>query len=116
MFDENSKKTCKMGEAKKEKLDPTSFSKCKRKCDEDANCRFMRYSKVDNWCYTFAKCDEYQDASAGITYYKESESYINSIDNFESHVYFLIFFKSSYRLAIENIDKCYYMIFYHIHS
>ena len=106
VFDENSQKTCKMGDAKKEKFEPTSFSKCKRKCDDDANCRFMRYSIIDNWCYTFAKCDEYQEASAGITYYKESESYINSIDCFKSHIYFSIFFKSYHRLAIKCVDKC----------
>ena len=94
MFDENSKKTCKTEDAKKEKFDPTSFSKCKRKCDDDSNCRFMKYSKVDNWCYTFAKCDKYQDASSGITYYKESESYVNRFHKlFRKSCIFLIFLK-----------------------
>ena len=71
MFDKRSKTTCKLGEEQKEKLPPNSFSKCKAKCDEDSNCRFMRYSPVDNWCYKFAKCNEHQDDIEGITYYKK---------------------------------------------
>ena len=71
MFDENSLKTCRIGDGQNEKHEATSLSMCKRKCDDDANCRFMRYSKVDNWCYTFVRCDQHEDAPAGITYYKE---------------------------------------------
>ena len=73
-FDKKSKKTCKLEEEQKEKLSSDSFSKCKAKCDEDSNCRFMRYSPVDNWCYKFAKCDEHQDDIEGITYYKKGDS------------------------------------------
>ena len=71
MFDENSLKTCLMGDGEKEKHKATSLSMCKRKCDDDPNCRFMRYSKIDDWCYTFVRCDKHEDAPAGITYYKE---------------------------------------------
>ena len=71
MFDESSLKTCQMGDGQKEKHEATSFSMCKRRCDDNANCRFMRYSKIDNWCYTFVRCDKHEDAPVGITYYKE---------------------------------------------
>ena len=74
IFDKKSKKTCKLGEEQKEKLPSDSFSKCKAKCDEDLNCRFMRYSSMDNWCYKFAKCNEHQDDIDGITYNKKGDS------------------------------------------
>ena len=71
IFDNKSMKTCKSEQEKKEKLDLGSFSKCKTRCDEDHNCRFMRYSAVDQLCYNFPSCNEHQDASEGITYYKQ---------------------------------------------
>ena len=77
LFDEKSMKTCKVGDEKKDKIEHDSFSKCKRRCDDDATCRFMRYSKADNWCFTFVQCKEYQDDSDGITYYKDGEFEIN---------------------------------------
>ena len=75
--------------------EPTSLNKrieeCERKCEQNANCKFMDVRIVNDWCQTHSSCDITRAPnSAGITFAKTGNICIQLLFRFGLGFYAMI--------------------------